>query len=422
MNRITQKEFHDWVQGLDKDKKWFYIDDGLDDPETLQDTRLYMQVSRFRLTKFLKEHGIEPTTYNYSVYSDFDLKNCPIVPGMHHPVHTEDFSFDFKEMLLREKSWENAAREASLDTKLDLDHFDKMCEAAGQGNPNDQLSVQLFQKAVASNPDYKDGSMRSKQRRTDTRVLCKVYLHKQEKDPLHNSESYGNIDALFKKVGEWNALGSNATETKPLLYIGGPFTEAWKIINKVGPGNVGPVIAMAGATKGESNLFHNQFNILVDPDSARKVFDLAQAEEIDLTLLSTECVKESAYNLDWNVFQEQVDQHRGTYGIINNLYSQWCSGRKVSLFDLLAAMTVTTDLYEGMLQFVNYKVSDGKLDGGKSKGQFQFWQLQEKRDAKGPGLKMFWDDENFRETTKKKLDVLFEELRQTVEGKTAEGK
>lgn len=451
MGRITEKVHDEWVVNIEEDlRKWFYVDECFDDRQVQEDTLLYRRISRIRLIKFLDQHGIEPTAYR--IYSDFaDLGNCPIVPGTHHALHQPDFSFDFGDMLLRKGSWGSAGEEAlsqaenieikklnaeKLDaeqrearisqvkasTVRELARFNKMCDAAtiakeaAEANPDEKqseqggLSASLFQKAVHGAPDYKDGTMRSQQRRKDTRLLCKVYLHKQDQDRLFAPGNYDTIEALSQTLKKKSVTLDGGA--KPLIYVGGPFTEALKIMKELGPGAVGPVIAMAGTTYGKSNLFANQFNILVDPQSAREVFALAKAGEIDLTLLPTECVKDTEYDFKFEVFNEQVGKHKESYHHIKNLYWQWGYNRNVTLFDLLAAMTVTTDLYKGMLHSVDFKVDDD--------GKFHFYQLPADSASKGPsgpGLKMFWTIDGFAEITKKKQATLFEELRWTVEGR-----
>ncbi|KAK7752073.1 hypothetical protein SLS62_006039 [Diatrype stigma] len=428
IGRMTEDDLNSWVKDAkDDDKKWFYIDEDFRNSEILVDTRLYMRVSIIRLTKFLHQHKIDPTAYRI-YYDSENLSGCPIVPGTHNALHQPDFAFDFGDMLLQEEPWETAAQEYikatpnvgqdgdKNPTERDLARFKEMCKAAsqsihednGQSDYREKLSSYLFEKAVYGDPDYSDGSMRSHKRREDTRLLCKVYLHKQEKDLLYNHQETSRLEELIKTVGQTTTM--SGPQTKPLLYVGGPFTEALKIIDGLTAENVGPVIAMAGTTEGKSNLFSNQFNILVDPISAEKVFKLAKERDIDLTLLPTECVKGTPLDLDFNTFTEQVRKHPGTYNHIKELYWQWSYGRNVTLFDLLAAMTVTTDLYKGTLQYVDFHVD--------TQGKFHFTRLPKKEVRKGPGLKMFWTTENFSDLMKKNQATLLEELRQTVEGKS----
>lgn len=70
--------------------------------------------------------------------------------------------------------------------------------------------------------------------------------------------------------------------------------------------NVGPVTAMGGAITGSNNLFENQFNILVDPESAVSVFEMAQNRQVDLTLVPTECSKQTPYQLDYHQFAKKM--------------------------------------------------------------------------------------------------------------------
>ncbi|RYP54547.1 hypothetical protein DL769_010338 [Monosporascus sp. CRB-8-3] len=363
------------------EKAWFYVDEDLTNPEVKKDTEIYLEVSRFRLITFLDEHSISRS--QYSIYREADLESAKtIVPGMHHSFHKPDFAFDFEDMFFYDSekaAQEKAAQIAGL-TGSDVQRFEAMCKAAIKASdvpqPTDGTkaasihSSALFEAAVTKEKDNPEGFMLSQKRREDTRLLCKVYTQLKAKEC--STLMYSPIETLVEKY--------KGTNTKPLLYLGGPFTEALKIVKALkGPG-IGPIIAMAGATHRNNNMFANQFNILIDTVSAQEILRMAQDKEIDLTLLPTECVKGTAYTLSWTDFEQKVapwSQH------ISDLYHQWAPPNSpVNPFDLLAAMSVTTDLYKGMQDYVTY-VS--------RKGQFVF----KKRGvvaSSGPGLKMFWNE------------------------------
>ncbi|RYP08163.1 hypothetical protein DL764_002070 [Monosporascus ibericus] len=368
------------------EKAWFYVDEDLTNAEVEEDTKIYLEVSRFRLITFLDEHGI--SRGQYSLYTEANLESAKtIVPGMHHSFHKPDFAFDFKDMFFydSEKGAEEKAAEIAGLTGSDTQRFEAMCKAAINASDIPQTpdgteaaairSSTLFEAAVTKEKDDPNDFMLSQKRREDTRLLCKVYTQlKAKKCP---KLTYGSIETLIEKY-----RGRNI---KPLLYLGGPFTEALKIVKALEGPRIGPIIAMAGATHGNSNIFANQFNILIDTVSAEEILWMAQAKQIDLTLLPTECVKGTAYTLSWADFERKVapwSPHT------SNLYHQWAPPNSpVNLFDLLAAMSVTTELYKGMQCYVTYEVS---------KSQFVF-----KKGAvaasSGPGLKMFWNEPSITE-------------------------
>ncbi len=249
--------------------------------------------------------------------------------------------------------------------------LDELCEIARgyleRQSKETVSSLDLFLEAVAGEADFDDGSQRSEKRRNDTRILCKAYGRMR----ADGRSEYDSLEQLVDKY--------KSNFPKPLIYVGGPFTEALSIVENLGEDNVGPIIAMAGASHGNNNIFSNQFNILIDDEAANEILRMAQDKKIDVTLLPTECVKGSAYELTWDQFTDSVAplcEH------IRDLYNQWAANRPVNLFDLLAAMVVSTDLYEDMLQSVEFKVN--------ADGKFKFSKAGDAPD--GPGLKMFWNE------------------------------
>ncbi|RYP08967.1 hypothetical protein DL765_008610 [Monosporascus sp. GIB2] len=232
------------------EKAWFYVDEDLTNPEVKVDTDIYLEVARFRLITFLDNHGISRS--RYSLYRETNLESAKtIVPGMHHAFHKPDFAFDFKDMFFYGS--EKAAQIAGL-TDSDAQRFDAMCKAAIKASDIPQTpdgteaaalrSSALFEAAVTKEKDDPEGFMRSQKRREDTRLLCNVYRQLKAKECP--TLKYSSIETLVKKY--------RGTNTKPLLYLGGPFTEALKIVKalkgpRMGP-RIGPIIAMAGATHG----------------------------------------------------------------------------------------------------------------------------------------------------------------------------
>ena len=284
-------------------------------------------------------------------------------------MHKPDFSYDFKDMLLGRGAWENVTGATPGLEGEDIGHFRKLVDKAGSTEGDNPTSVDLFLKAVSSEADFADGSKRSNQRRYDTRLLCRIYT---------KLKARGKGWPEAQSIEELISSHKNQ-QAKPMIYVGGPFSEAVQIITELFSHNVGPVIAMAGASHGGSNLFANQFNIHVDMDSAETILNMAKRREINLNLIPTECAKGTPYQLTW----EELEQIDGLSQPIIELYNQWSPRSPVVPFDILAAMAVTTDLYQGMLKPVKCEVD--------AKGTFVF--SQENGEAQpGPGLKMFWNE------------------------------
>lgn len=363
------------------DLPWFYVDHGFHDADIRKDTVKYMEVSRLRLITFLNRHSIAPSRYR--IYSNAINESTRIQPGMHHALHKPDFAFDFKDMLLGNGEIWNSSEAARLAKLSDEDtaRLKLLCSRA-QAVPNaSNSSTDLFLAAVSSETDYSDGTMRSTKRREDTRLLCDVYksVKANVESANENSDRFGSIEELVDK------LRSNRGE--PIFYVGGPFTETVEIIEGLDSNKIGPVIAMAGASHGNNNIFANQFNILADPESAKDIFELALNEKVDLTLIPTECVKDTPYQLSWKEFEDVSDTEECAH--IRELYDQWHpEHRMVNPFDILAAMAVTTELYKDLLKSVTFEVNN--------KGTFIFTD-EEKKAKPGPGLKMFWNGPSKRD-------------------------
>ena len=148
----------------------------------------------------------------------------------------------------------------------------------------------------------------------------------------------------------------------------------------------GPVAASPRSRSKSEAPGRSRFNILIDPLSATEIFRMAEEKKIDLTLIPTECVKETPFSLSWEKFTEITSPDECAH--IFQLYEQWnvrCD--PVNLFDILAAMAVTTNLYEGMLKVVR---------SGKEGDTFVFTDEEEAPES-GPGLKMFWNGPSKRD-------------------------
>ena len=409
-----------------KYKPWFYVDESFSDSEEIKkDTQLYMETSRLRVISFLDSYGIPRS--RYKVYTDQSLdQSHTVVPAMRHSFHGSDFAFDFRSMLLQEQGWrvKEVAAELNLDDKK-ASLLLSLCEKAERyaSSTGSDKDFELFYAAVHEEPDEPD-YMISSRRRENARFLMQIY--NKRKSALLDAEDlrYRANDELIEslKTGTQSSSpsttpqspGVNSPNVKALIYSGAAFTEVLRIITEA-PKSVLSIIAMAGTQTGQSNLLGEQFNILLDKDSAEKVFELAVRKEIDLTLLSTECVKDSSYSLTKSEFEticKDAGQEGGRQGEFAwNLYAQWSPGNVVNIFDLLTVMTVNTELYKDMLYFVSFKRERGEAP------EFKFTRGNKVSSA-SKGLKMFWYEKAGKDHTSDCKDTWKGLLRDVLKGPT----
>lgn len=333
---ITNKDLgdSDWVRSLEpKDQAWFYQDPDFSDETVREDSCLYLTVSALRLVGFLDAHGVDRNRYD--IYWD---KNSlgKISVGLRHAFHLPDFTFDFN-------------------------------------------SVQLwrYENVIASNIDD-DGNVKnvlSDNLRKEITEICGDYIREK-------TELLG-LDANFSlcKLGDLIATNINAGIV-PEIYVGGPFTEALAYLSNA---PVKRIVGMGGFIQGSSNLFPNQFNFLVDMESAKSLLKLADSGKVELILLPTECVKDSVYMLNHQELEECMSESPESL----KLYSNWSRIKDLTKatyapFDLAAAMTVTVpDLY------TSKKV---KLD---VKTHFDGSEVIMFRPCKDGEITMYWNDNEY---------------------------
>ena len=371
-----------WIENADPgDRGWFYIDEEFRDPAVQEDTDLYLTVSKLRLARYLRDNHIKPSQYR--IYTQTINETVGIKPGTHHAMHKPDFAYGFNDMLLEQGAWKDINKGTAGLGEDEFSRFRELLSEAEAKKGSAKSAADLYLKIMGEEADFADGSKRSHQRRSDTRLLCRVYAAIQAREL--GCPEFGDLNELI----DWH----KATKAKPMLYIGGPFNEANQIINELGHENIGPVIAMAGASHGKSNLFDNQFNIHVDPESAKSVLSRAAKKEINLTLIPTECVKGTAYQLSSNELMKFNSEP------IIELYNQWSALDPIAPFDILAAMAVTTYIYKDMLRSVDFTID--------KEGTFVF---SNPREAKpGPGLKMGWNEPKMKKNEKGEIFPVFDE-------------
>ena len=241
-----------WISKLDEaDQPWFYVDKQAHNKQMQEDTKLYMKVSVLRLVKYLEGHEIQ--SGEYQLYWD-EASMQKLRPGMRHAYHVPDFAWGF-----------------------------------GFG------TCWKYQKAIDNNIINETGNVKEAQSEElgfSIRLLCNSYIEEERTQRRQDGKILpelllGSVDDLIQDLLYQNdALR---------FFVGGPFTEVLKVVKSL-PTNAS-VLGMGGFIHGRSNVFANQFNFLVDMESANEFLDMADAGQIDLTLLPTECVKASPYAL-----------------------------------------------------------------------------------------------------------------------------
>jgi hypothetical protein len=271
VSTVTERTLNEssWMDRLEpKDRVWFYPDPDFADLSVREDTNLYMRVSVCRLVRFLDTHNVG--SGRYEVYWD---KNSveKITVGMRHAFHVPDFTYDF-----------DAEQLSAYDTLI-------ASNIADDGNVKHALSDNL---------------------RKQITQLCEDYVQKTTAllglgaDPL-----LGNLEDLIVS----NLHAGIAAE----IYVGGPFTEAlayWK------HAPVERIVGMGGFIEGLDNLFPNQFNFLVDMESATAILDLAGSGEVRLTLLPTECVKNAVYTLSHEELEECLSESPASWKLFRQYH------------------------------------------------------------------------------------------------------
>ena len=301
----------DWVKSLEpKDQAWFYPDPDFSDETVREDSYLYLSVSAVRLVGFLDAHHIDRNRYN--IYWD---KNSfeRITVGVRHAFHLPDFTFDFEASQL-------SRYDAVIASNID-----------DGGNVKDVLSDNL---------------------RKEITEICKDYV--REKTTFLGL----NPNSLLCNLEDLLAMNIDA-RIVPEVYVGGPFTEALAYLSRA---PVKRIVAMGGFIDGSSNLFPNQFNFLVDMESAKTLLKLADIGKVELILLPTECVKNSVYTLTHQELEECLAESPESL----KLYSNWTRVKDpmnvtYNPFDWVAAMTINVpDLYTNKKVILNIKKhSDG---------------------------------------------------------------
>lgn len=272
---------------------WFQPDAGFEDAGVREDTELYMTLSATRLAVFLRAHGIGFD--HYRLYADAMSwsASATITVGLHHPAHKADFTWDFDD--------------------VEQSHY-----AAAIG--------QAWEKR--DSPECVESSWLRKQ----VRAICQRYIARRGQE-LGTHASGGLLNNLSELIDLNNAAG-----VTPDLLVGGPFTEVLKYCQGTS-GRVNKIMAMAGSIDGRNNLFRNQFNLFVDISSAEQLLGYVQDKMIPLTLLPTECVKNSPYAFSEADVDTLAEASTASAELIGKYYVK--GTQLFPLFDLVAAVLIS---------------------------------------------------------------------------------
>lgn len=331
----------EWVKRLEPhNQHWFYNDAGFGDQSVDEDTELYMQVSALRLIVYLEAHDIRRD--QYQLYHNEKAKDS-IVIGVRHASHKPDWSWGFSDSLKSE--FADALKNARESTQ------------------------QPFQPLSNDLRAHLRKLLHSYIRTTSAKLLLK---------PAHLFQD-------FQELMDFN----HAQNTRPDIYVGGPFTEAAAYSEHE---SVNHIVGMGGFINGEGNIFPNQFNFLVDMKAAQEVLQRGEHGSFDLTLVPTECIKGSPYDFcderdaDGKVVRTGADVLNEKIGQASpatvDLYEQWTGN--CSLFDLIAAM------YVSVPELYNTRNVTSFLENGI---------IRFKEDSNGK-IKMCWNDNEHMESNK----------------------
>lgn len=280
---VPLKEKPKWAESLPEDMQPYFERDASfqnEDGQYLrEDLPLYMQLSAFRFASLLVSHGVDADRFTF--YMAEDSKDR-VVPGIRHAAHVPDYSYDF-----------NKAEKEDYNRALE--------EPMGD------------------------------QRREKVLAVCRAYINRQTKrfGLTQSSDILGDFSKLMESSKRAN-LGPTS------IMIGGPFTEAVKWIEYKLP--VKSITAMAFYINGRSNIFKNQYNVLLDIDSAVKFLDAVQNASIATLLVPTECIKNSPWQLDREDLEEVFKDAPELYEMVKTFTKDTNTLSDVILFDWVAGI------------------------------------------------------------------------------------
>lgn len=279
---IPLTEDPEWAKDLDDEMRpYFYRDVDFSDEYVREDAYPYMCLTAFRFASFFEDRGIPRERYVF-YFDESSVDQDKVKPGMRHAIHVPDYSYDF--------------------------------------DPAELLKFKTARDAATGEV-----------RRAQLLAVCHDYIERQAQrfgysDPkgiLHNFD-----DLIERKKSEFSSS----------LLIGGPFTEALRYVEEL---PVSDICAMAFYIHGESNLFKNQYNALVDMPSAKQFLRCVEEMAIPFSIVPTECIKGSPYQLDAKELAEVFQPAPLIYAMIERFTAETNTLKSVVLYDWVAALYQT---------------------------------------------------------------------------------
>ncbi|KAJ2903742.1 hypothetical protein MKZ38_009394 [Zalerion maritima] len=204
-----------------------------DDPHTMVFMRLYLALSALRFAFKFDTKGHDRSRYTF-YWDPRSIKT--IIPGIRHPTHVNDYLY--------------ASSEEDRRKSTEYLHL--------SGPERETKMVEIMERTAER--------------------LAEQLGYNRPGDILHPIEEL---------INQFNGI---SIDTKPLVLGGGPFTEMARILEDT---DLAPlaIVAMARTWWGDTNIFPNNYNDLMDLDAAWKVEQIAKARSIPTWFFPTECAK-----------------------------------------------------------------------------------------------------------------------------------
>ncbi|KNG52830.1 hypothetical protein DDE82_009137 [Stemphylium lycopersici] len=276
----------------EKWKDFFRPDSTLSDLEVVEDTELYMRVSKMRIIECIKEQ--HPRRNNYKIFWDPESLSKIKEPDMRHALHVADYAFNFNDA--ERKRYE-----------------------------------EITQKPSGSSL------------RESLRVLCNAYIDRIIEDIDHRrTAKLSNIEKLFK---------ANLRVKGTTLIIGGPLTEALQYIKNT-KSRPKAVYAMLGTLTRDRNILGKpQFNIGKDPKSAHRFLKNMSKNQIPMFTVPTECCKgrDQEDPCPYAFQEHEWKELFKNSPLMLRIVGQWLKERGATqflAFDLIAAIPMERKIFD----------------------------------------------------------------------------
>ncbi|RYN17069.1 hypothetical protein AA0119_g11463 [Alternaria tenuissima] len=267
-------------------EKFFQPDATLSDPKVMEDTQLYVRVSKMRIEECIKKQF--PEREGYEIFWDPDSLSKIEEPDMRHAFHAADYAFNFNE-----------------------DEWKKYCN--------------ITEKHADGRPGLRDA----------LRAVIEDYISRQTKEMALISFKPEPTD--ISDLYEANRKAKDAR-----LSIGGPLTEALQYIQETPKPS--KITAMCGTLTDDRSAFMGvQFNLKKDLESASIFFDRIVADKISLDAVPTECCKGKEkdpcpYVLQFGTYKEIMGENALTYQMIKRWGEQTSNKIQLGAFDWITAI------------------------------------------------------------------------------------